>query len=216
MSLLITTCKTSRLKDVQTNEVKFFCIEKSHQSILANPMAENYGTFEEQTRIPRKLIIEETSNRWKETEIQKKKQFLKTLVHADKTTTKRGLLQQKHPNWIHSWSNQFWNPIANFSVKVEYERTSTSNVTHRWKNIWPISDATMITKTMNKKKRIQSPSLMSEQRLRTRCKICMHLQNFRCFPDSTGQKHESVTRMATNERVQYLTLITTFKKQLQC
>ena len=63
MSLLITTCKTSRLKDVQTNEVKFFCIEKSHQSILANPMAENYGTFEEKTRIPRKLIIEETSYR---------------------------------------------------------------------------------------------------------------------------------------------------------
>ena len=63
MSLLITTCKTSRLKDVQTNEVKFFCIEKSHQSILANPMAENYGTFEEQTRILRKLIIEETSYR---------------------------------------------------------------------------------------------------------------------------------------------------------
>ena len=36
-------------------------------------MAENYGTFEEQTRIARKLIIEETSYRWKETQKHRKK-----------------------------------------------------------------------------------------------------------------------------------------------
>ena len=64
----------------------------------------------------------------------------------------QGLLQQKHSNSIHSWSSQFWNPIANFSVKMEYERTSTSNLTHRWKNNFAFSDATILTKTMNKKR----------------------------------------------------------------
>ena len=63
----------------------------------------------------------------------------------------RGLLQQKHSSSIHSWSNQFWNPNANFSVKMEYERTSNSNLTHRWKNDFAFSDATVPTKTMNKK-----------------------------------------------------------------
>ena len=78
-------------------------------------------------------------------------QTLQTLVYADMTTTNRGLLQQKHSNSIQSWSNQFWNPIANFSVKMEYVRTSTSNLTHRWKNEFAFSDATILTKTINKK-----------------------------------------------------------------
>ena len=57
----------------------------------------------------------------------------------------------------------------------------------------------------------QRPSFMSE-RLRTKRKFCMHLQKFRCFPASAGQKHKSVTRMATNEQEQYLTPIATSKK----
>ena len=31
----------------------------------------------------------------------------------------------KNPESIHLWSNQFWNPIANVSVKVQNEKTST-------------------------------------------------------------------------------------------
>ena len=72
------------------------------------------------------------------------------------TTTNRGLLLQKHSNSIQSWSNQFWNPIANFSVKMEYERTSTSALTHRWKNEFAFSDATILTKTMNKKRSVHN------------------------------------------------------------
>ena len=31
-----------------------YCIEKAHQSLLENPMAKKYGTYDEQTRIPTK------------------------------------------------------------------------------------------------------------------------------------------------------------------
>ena len=53
----------SRLKDVQANEVKLFCIEKAHQSVLENPLAQKYGTFEEQTRTHMRLVIKKTSFR---------------------------------------------------------------------------------------------------------------------------------------------------------
>ena len=51
-------------------------------------------------------------------------QFLQISVHADIKTTKRGISQQKTPTLTQSWSNQFWNPIANISVTLQYEKTS--------------------------------------------------------------------------------------------
>ena len=142
-------------------------------------------------------------------------QFLQILVPADMTTTNRGGLQQKHSNSIHSWSNQFWNPNANFSVKMDYERTSNSNLTHRWKNDFAFSDATVLTKNNEQKEKcIKRPSFKCE-RLRTRSKFCMHLQKFRCLPASARQRHNSVTRMPTKEQEHFLTSMTTFKKQLQ-
>ena len=68
--------------------------------------------------------------------------------------------------------------------------------------------------TEQKEKCIQRPSFMSE-RLRTRCKFCMHLQKFRCLPASDGQKHISGNRMAVDKQKQCLTPITTFRRQLQ-
>ena len=67
-SLFITTCKKSRLKDVQANEVKFFCIEESHQSILEKPMAKKHGTFKEKIRNPLIFFIKKVSYRQKETQ----------------------------------------------------------------------------------------------------------------------------------------------------
>ena len=45
-------------------------------------------------------------------------------VYTDKKSTKEGISQQKTPKSTHSWLNNFWNPIANVSVKVQYEKTS--------------------------------------------------------------------------------------------
>ena len=71
-----------------------------------------------------KLIIKKTSYRWKETQMT-------DFSPCRFDDIEQGLLQQKHSTSIHSWSNQFWNPIANFSVKMEHNRTSFSNLTHR-------------------------------------------------------------------------------------
>ena len=41
-------------------------------------------------------------------------------------------IQTKTSIWIHSWSNQFWNRIANVSVKKD-EESSNQNLVHGWK-----------------------------------------------------------------------------------
>ena len=43
-------------------------------------------------------------------------------------------IQTKSSIWIHSLSNQFCNRNAIFSVKLNYEETSTQNLIHKWKN----------------------------------------------------------------------------------
>ena len=45
-------------------------------------------------------------------------------VHTDMKSTKEAIFQQKTPKSIQSWSNNFWNPIANVYVKVQYEKAS--------------------------------------------------------------------------------------------
>ena len=77
--------------------------------------------FKEQTRGLLKLNIEKNSCRQKRITIE---QFLQISVHTDMKSTKEAIFQRKTPKSIHSWSNQFWNPIANVSVKVQYEKTS--------------------------------------------------------------------------------------------
>ena len=54
-------------------------------------------------------------------------------LHTDMKSTKEAIFQQQTPKSIHSWSNLFWNPIANVSVKVEYEKTTIQNLKHSWK-----------------------------------------------------------------------------------
>ena len=63
----------------------------------------------------------------KKTDVAKRitnKQFLPISVHTDSKSNKEAIFQQKIPKSTHSWSNHFWNPIANVSVKVQYEKAS--------------------------------------------------------------------------------------------
>ena len=55
---------------------------------------------------------------------KKVEQFLQISVHTAMKSTKEAISQQKTPKSIHSGPNHFWNPIANVSVKVQYEKTS--------------------------------------------------------------------------------------------
>ena len=84
-------------------------------------MAKSTSIFKEQTRIPLKLNIEKNWYRQKRITIE---QFLQISVHTDMKSTKEALFEQKTPKSIHSWPNHFWNPIANFSIKVQYVKTS--------------------------------------------------------------------------------------------
>ena len=52
-------------------------------------------------------------------------QLLQILVHVDMKSTKKDQFQQKALKSNRFWSSQFWNPIANPSVKVEHQITST-------------------------------------------------------------------------------------------
>ena len=79
--------------------------------------------------MPLKLNIEKI---WCRQKHKIRKQFVQISVHTDRKSTKEGISQQKTPKSTHSWSNHFWNPIANVSVKVQYEKTSVQNLRHSW------------------------------------------------------------------------------------
>ena len=96
------------------------CFPKAYQSILQYHMAKSTSIFEEHTRMPLKLNIENWCSQ-KRTTIE---QFLQISVHTDMKSTREAISQQKTPKSIHSWPNHFCNPIANVSVKVQYEKTS--------------------------------------------------------------------------------------------
>ena len=102
-------------------------VAEAHHSILGKPIAKGTSKFKEQTRKALKLTIEKfhVVKRGKNFGI-----FLQGSVHADMKSIKRVLFQQKTLKSTHSWSNQFWNPIAMVSVTLQFEKTSAQNLTH--------------------------------------------------------------------------------------
>ena len=79
--------------------------------------------------MPLKLNIEKI---WCRQKRKTTEQFVQISVHTDMKSTKEGISQQNTAKSTHSWSNQFWNPLANFSVKVQYEKSSVQNLRHSW------------------------------------------------------------------------------------
>ena len=77
--------------------------------------------LDEQTRIPLKLNIEKIWYRQKQITIE---QFLQISVHTDMKSTTEAISERKTQKPIHWRPNHFWNPIANVSIKVQYEKTS--------------------------------------------------------------------------------------------
>ena len=84
-------------------------------------MAKKYKHFKKQTRIPLKLNIEKNSCRQKRTTNE---QFVQNSVHTDMKSTKEAIFQKRPQNQSIRGVKTLWNPIANVSVKIQYEETS--------------------------------------------------------------------------------------------
>ena len=72
---------------------------------------------------------------------------MQILVHTDMKSTKESIFQQKTQKSIHSWSNHFWNPIANVSVKAIRENFNLKPET-KLKKLNPITKATIPINTI--------------------------------------------------------------------
>ena len=139
-------------------------------------------------------------------------QLLQISVHTDEKSTKKAILHWKTSKSIHLWSNQFWNPIANVSVKVQNEKTSIKNLKHKRKKLIPITELNTPINTMKwTRSWSQFPSFMSDQFLSTRSKTGMHLKKFQFFLVSAGQNQFSGTFRATSEKVCQPSALTSFK-----
>ena len=109
-------------------------------------MAKKHGTFKEKIKNPPIFFIKNVSYRQKRH---------KRAIHVDfsryrydnietrPTPTKR---IQFNPFVVKSVSES----NCKISVKMQYDRTSTSYLTRRWNMNLPFSDATILTKIMNK------------------------------------------------------------------
>ena len=82
------------------------------------------------------------------------------------------------PKTTQSWSNHYWNPITNVSVKVQYEKITKT---------WNIAEKTHSNNGRNythqyrevKGSCNQFPSFMSEPYLSTKSKTCVHLKKLK-------------------------------------
>ena len=162
-------------------------------------MAEKYKHFKEQTRLPLKLNIEKIwcGQTWTTIE-----QFLHSSVHTDMKSTKESNSQQKTPKSIHSWSNLFWNPIGNISVKGNTRKlqsktlnTAEKNSYHQGKQLYPSIQ-------WSKRESITSFLLLCLNNIWApgHWDVCVS----KCptfFPVFAGQNQISGTLRATNEHV---------------
>ena len=78
------------------------------------------------------------------------------VVHADRTTTKRGTFLEKTPQTILSWWNHFWNTNANFSVTLRTRKLQNKNLTQIWKKLIPTNLAVKIANTSKKKRSVSN------------------------------------------------------------
>ena len=72
----------------------------------------------------------------------------KSSIFRPSSRRNKAYSKQKTKTSINSWSSQFWKPSANIFVTLQNEKTSTQNLTHKWKDTRPNkNDLTTITNT---------------------------------------------------------------------
>ena len=95
------------------------CILEAYYMILQNPMTEKYNNFQRkdqntpQTKHRKKLMSSKRFNNCA---------FLADFRPYRYEVNEWSHFLQKNPKSFHSWSNHFWNPIANVPVKVQYRK----------------------------------------------------------------------------------------------
>ena len=113
-------------------------------------------------------------------------------------------IQTKTTIWIHLWSNQFWNRIANVSVqKITrnlHIKTCSTSAKNQPKTSWSCTHQDI----EQKEKCLHFPSYMSEKHFGTRSMTPVNLENPIFFLVFADQKHSSSTSRATNEQVEFL------------
>ena len=142
-------------------------------------------------------------------------QLMQISVRKDMKSTKDAIFEQKTTKSIHSWSNHFWNPYANVSVKVQYEKTSMWNLKHSIKFFIPRTEVFIPINTRKWKRSCnQFPSFLSEPIWAPGQRHVCFSKNPSFFLVTAGQKHISGTRRATNEQVHWKAPITSFEAQI--
>ena len=131
-------------------------------------------------------------------------QLLPISVREGMKSTKDAIFEQKNTRSMHSWSNHFWNPNANVSVKVQYEETSIWNLKRSIKSFFPRTEGFIPINTMNWTRSCnQFPSFLSEQFWAPGQRQVCFSKNSISFLVTAGQRHTSGTRRATNEQVHW-------------
>ena len=142
-------------------------------------------------------------------------QLMQISVRKDMKSTKDAIFEQKTTKSIHSWSNHFWNPYANVSVKVQYEKTSIWNLKHSIKFFNPRTEAFITINTMKWKISCNKfPSFLPEPIWAPGQRYVCFSKNPSFFLVTAGQKHKSGTSRATNKQVHWKAPVTSFEAQL--
>ena len=187
-----------KLADTKRQKVKLPCIPEASQSTLQNPIGKRYKDFQRIDPNTPQLKHRKKSKSSKRITIEL---FFQISVHTDMRSTKKKF-SNKNPKINHSWSKYFWNPIANVSVKLQYEKTSIQNLKHNVKFFIPITEAFIPINTMKWKRSCnQLSSFLSEPNLSTRSKTSLHLKKSKFLSNHRSHKHNSGTRRATNKQM---------------
>ena len=113
-------------------------------------------------------------------------------------------IQTKTSIWIQSWSNQFWNRIANVSVKKR-RGNFKPKPGPRMKKLNPNTHETILTRKINQKRGVYMFLHICSNNISSQGPWIVWISKisffFLVFAD---QKHSSETSRATNERVDSL------------
>ena len=101
-------------------------------------------------------------------------------------------IQTKTPIWIHLWSNQFWNRIANVSVQIITRNLHIKTCSTSEKTQPKISWSYTHQDIEQKEKCLHFPSYMSEKHFSTRSMTRVNLENLIFF--SSLRRSETLFR----------------------
>ena len=157
------------------------------------------STFEQQTGITLKLVIEKTSSRQMRHRFQHFWRFLSIQIHSQRIKPE---IQKRTPNLIHLWSKHIWKPIAKVSAKSNRKKfqSKTWN-TFRKKSFQQRRQLYLSIQRSERKAACSfNSSCLKDIGAPGQRQISIS-KNSNIFLGFTGPKHTSSMRATTNERM---------------